>query len=576
MYTDFFGLREKPFALSPDPRYLFLSGSHREALAHLLYGIEEGEGFIAITGEVGTGKTTLCRTLIERLGSETEVAFLFNPIGSGLELLQAIAREFGLDAENATRAELNDRLNRFLLEKKSRGQRVLLIVDEAQDLSAETLEEIRLLSNLETSSSKLIQILLLGQPELARKLDSSELRQLRQRIGVRWNLGSLSSRETRDYVRHRLRVAGVSSRHVFSDSALRLVHRRTQGVPRLINVLCDRSLLAAFAAEKGTVTPSVVRRAAREVPDTQPRVLQPVSVLLGLSGGFLVAGVAAWVVFEFGEPAGSSVAENVHPPLPAVSSPPPALAGISPAPLDLESPGGAEEPAEVSPPEPPAEPLEPPGVALGNVLLVRDEGRARLQAVNSALEFYGLVPFRSAPASLGRSLAQLSQRGLTVLEMQESNLSTLGNLNHPALLELVAGDGSVRLATLGRLHPEGVSLYGPMESRPVRVSFEELGEYWNGRAWVIWQSFEPIPSVMVRGERGSGVAWLQTALAELGYYQGETSGSFDEPTFEGVRAFQVNHAIEADGAVGPRTQMLLYDLLDRYPIPRLSERSTSG
>ncbi len=576
MYTDFFGLREKPFALSPDPRYLFLSGSHREALAHLLYGIEEGEGFIAITGEVGTGKTTLCRTLIERLGSETEVAFLFNPIGSGLELLQAIAREFGLDAKNATRAELNDRLNRFLLEKKSRGQRVLLIVDEAQDLSAETLEEIRLLSNLETSSSKLIQILLLGQPELARKLDSSELRQLRQRIGVRWNLGSLSSRETRDYVRHRLRVAGVSSRHVFSDSALRLVHRRTQGVPRLINVLCDRSLLAAFAAEKGTVTPSVVRRAAREVPDTQPRVLQPVSVLMGLSGGFLVAGVAAWVVVEFGEPAGSSVAENVQPPLPAVSSPPPALAGISPAPLDVEAPGGAEEPAEVSPPEPPAEPLEPPGVALGNVLLVRDEGRARLQAVNSALEFYGLVPFRSAPASLGRSLAQLSQRGLTVLEMQESNLSTLGNLNHPALLELVAGDGSVRLATLGRLHPEGVSLYGPMESRPVRVSFEELGEYWNGRAWVIWQSFEPIPSVMVRGERGSGVAWLQTALAELGYYQGETSGSFDEPTFEGVRAFQVNHAIEADGAVGPRTQMLLYDLLDRYPIPRLSERSTSG
>ena len=576
MYTDFFGLREKPFALSPDPRYLFLSGSHREALAHLLYGIEEGEGFIAITGEVGTGKTTLCRTLIERLGSETEVAFLFNPIGSGLELLQAIAREFGLDATNATRAELNDRLNRFLLEKKSRGQRVLLIVDEAQDLSPETLEEIRLLSNLETSSSKLIQILLLGQPELARKLDSSELRQLRQRIGVRWNLGSLSSRETRDYVRHRLRVAGVSSRHVFSDSALRLVHRRTQGVPRLINVLCDRSLLAAFAAEKGTVTPSVVRRAAREVPDTQPRVLQPVSVLMGLSGGFLVAGVVAWVVFEFGEPAGSSVAQNAQPPLPAVSSPPPALAGITPAPLDVEAPRGTEEPTSVSPPEPPAEPLEPPGVALGNVLLVRDEDRARLQAVNSALEFYGLVPFRSAPASLGRSLAQLSQRGLTVLEMQESNLSTLGNLNHPALLELVADDGSVRLATLGRLHPEGVSLYGPMESRPVRVSFEELAEYWNGRAWVIWQSFEPIPSVMVRGERGRGVAWLQTALAELGYYQGETSGSFDEPTFEGVRAFQINHAIEADGAVGPRTQMLLYDLLDRYPIPRLSERSTSG
>ena len=160
MYTDFFGLREKPFTLSPDPRYLFLSGSHREALAHLLYGIEEGEGFIAITGEVGTGKTTLCRTLLERLGSSTEVAFLFNPIGSGLELLQTIAREFGLETGDAGRAELNDRLNRFLLQKKHEGRRVLLSVDEAHDLSVETLEEIRLLSNLETSSSKLIQILI--------------------------------------------------------------------------------------------------------------------------------------------------------------------------------------------------------------------------------------------------------------------------------------------------------------------------------------------------------------------------------------------------------------------------------
>jgi len=576
MYTDFFGLREKPFALSPDPRYLFLSGSHREALAHLLYGIEEGEGFIAITGEVGTGKTTLCRTLIERLGTETEVAFLFNPIGSGLELLQAIAREFGLDAENATRAELNDRLNRFLLEKKSRGQRVLLIVDEAQDLSAETLEEIRLLSNLETSSSKLIQILLLGQPELARKLDSSELRQLRQRIGVRWNLGSLSPRETRDYVRHRLRVAGVSSRHVFSDGALRLVHRRTQGVPRLINVLCDRSLLAAFAAEKGAVTPSVVRRAAREVPDAQPQLLQPVSVLLGLSGGFLAAGVIAWAVVDLGESTSPFVAQTAQPRLPAVSSPPPLLRAVQPAPPSVEALAMTEGAALASPAEPEPGLVGLPVASLGSVLLVRNEDRARLQAVNSALEFYGLVPFRSAPASLGTSLAQLSQRGLTVLEMPEANLSTLGNLNHPALLELVADDGSVRLATLGRLHPEGVLLYGPMESRPVRVSFEELAKHWNGRAWVIWQSFEPIPSVMVRGERGSGVAWLQTALAELGYYQGEMSGSFDDPTFEGVRAFQVNHAIEADGAVGPRTQMLLYDLLERYPIPRLSERSTSG
>jgi len=179
MYTEFYGLGEKPFSLTPDPRYLFLSASHREALAHVLYGIEQGEGFISVTGEVGTGKTTLCWTLLERLGPETEVAFVFNPMLSGDELLRAICAEFGLPNEGMTRGQLGEQLNRFLLEQRRAGRRVLLIIDEAQNLPPQTLEEIRLLSNLETSTSKLLQILLFGQPELDAKLDSRELRQLR-------------------------------------------------------------------------------------------------------------------------------------------------------------------------------------------------------------------------------------------------------------------------------------------------------------------------------------------------------------------------------------------------------------
>jgi general secretion pathway protein A len=276
MYTAFYGLREKPFALSPDPRFLYLAGSHREALAHLLYGIEQGEGFIAVTGEVGTGKTTLCRTLLERLEGETEIAFLFNPSRTAHELLQSICAEFALPAEGLARRTLMSQLNTHLLDQKRKGRRVLLIVDEAQTLGENTLEQVRLLSNLETSREKLIQILLLGQPELDRKLDEPGLRQLRQRISVRWKLEPLGAQETRAYVRHRIAVAAGEPRELFSEAALREIHRRTGGVPRLVNQLCDRALLAGYAARAAQIGPALVRAAAREIPDAQrPRSSTP-------------------------------------------------------------------------------------------------------------------------------------------------------------------------------------------------------------------------------------------------------------------------------------------------------------
>ena len=364
MYTSFYGLREKPFTLSPDPRFLFLADSHREALAHVLYGIDEGAGFIAITGEVGTGKTTLCRTLLQRLGRETEVAFVFNPTLTGVELLRAISVELGLSTDDKSRVQLSDQLNEFLVETHRAGRRALLIIDEAQNLAPDTLEEIRLFSNLETPTSKLIQILLFGQPELDEKLDSHELRQLRQRISVRWSLGPMSASETAEYVRHRLTIAAGYESRFFSDAALREVHRHSGGVPRIVNVLCDRSLLAGYAAGLREVGADIVREAAKEMYGSKrygrdiPRWVPAAAVLSLL--WVLLLGAFAWVQWGGREiaPPQASVT-NLLPPV--ASAPPVSRA----APADP-----AEEAVSRHEPLPYRVELEDPAVAIS----VADDG----------------------------------------------------------------------------------------------------------------------------------------------------------------------------------------------------------
>jgi len=269
MYREFYGLREAPFNITPDPRYLFFSRKHREAFDHILYGIEEGRGFIQITGDVGAGKSTLCRAVLQTLDSDTASALILNPVMTSIQLLRSILRELDLNSRGNDRLILVERLNEFLLKKASANETVVLFIDEAQDLSPELLEHLRLLSNLETDNQKLLQIVLIGQPELREILSRQELRQLSQRITVRYHLGSLEKAETEAYIQHRLGIAGAQGRPTFTRQALWSIHRRTGGVPRLINALCDKTLLCGYVEDRDELGWWQVRRAARDLGSFQ-------------------------------------------------------------------------------------------------------------------------------------------------------------------------------------------------------------------------------------------------------------------------------------------------------------------
>jgi len=268
MYETYYGLSASPFNITPDPRYLFFSRRHREAFEYIMFGIAQRKGFIQITGEVGAGKSTMCRAVLavlDETGGGYATALILNPIMTGVQLLRSVLTELHLDGRGNDRVRLLQRLNDFLLEQAHAGQDVVLILDEAQDMSAELLEEVRLLSNLETEDRKLLQIVLVGQPELRDMLDATKLRQLRQRITVRYHLGPISKAETEDYILHRLKVAGATGRPTFSTRALRTIHRYSRGVPRLINAVCDKALLAGYVDGRDHLGWWQIRRAIRDL-----------------------------------------------------------------------------------------------------------------------------------------------------------------------------------------------------------------------------------------------------------------------------------------------------------------------
>ncbi|MFN2425565.1 MAG: ExeA family protein, partial [Candidatus Binatia bacterium] len=350
MYETFFGLSDLPFRLTPDPKYLFMSAKHREAFAHLVYGISEGSGFVAITGEVGAGKTTLIRALLAEHAKDVTVASIVNPVLTSTELLQTINAELGLPSRSTSRKELTEDLAAFLKENKAAGRRTVIIVDEAQNLDPVVLEQLRLLTNLETETEKLLQVVLVGQPELQGTLQRHDLRQLNQRVTERWHLDKLDHDEAMEYVRHRLRVAGAHTELV-DPKALELIYRFTDGVPRLLNILTHRSMLVAFTRSRGRVGPDEVAAAARELGYAPQVAAQRGPAWRRILGGAAAASAAAFVAYVLLSPVDEENSRRPAAARPVETTPAAATAPAAPAPVASDVAPAAPEPVAAAAPD---------------------------------------------------------------------------------------------------------------------------------------------------------------------------------------------------------------------------------
>jgi general secretion pathway protein A len=580
MYLSFFGLNEKPFAITPDPRYLYLSERHAEALAHLLYGINESGGFIQLTGEVGTGKTTVVRTLLSRVPHHADVAVILNPRVTPLEFLLTICEELGIDiaaADQGSVKQMVDALNRRLLEAHAEGRRIIVIVDEAQNLSADVLEQVRLLTNLETPTQKLLQIILIGQPELRELLDRTDLRQLAQRITGRYHLESLTREETRGYVRHRLRVAGASG-EIFTSSALAEVHRLSAGTPRVINVTCDRALLGAYTQETRKVTAALVRLAAAEVYGRRfvPRWFGWLAGALGFASVACVAFVG-WLLWERQMLPLHVLTEALHHksvPLAAVAPAAPAPDAASPAapnpPAAAAQPPAASAAASAVTVPPPAAPAAPAPVSINALLAANSANTGDAAAFRRLLSLWG-----TAMADDKDPCGQAAKAGLSCLE-QRGSWAQVRALNRPAILTLNDARGQRHRVVLSALDDQYATLYLGEDTQ--RVPVDELSRDWFGEFTVVWKPKTPHTHPLSVGMQGDEVRWLRRSLNALqgGAAEPEHGDVYDEQLAIAVQNFQREHRLNVDGVAGLQTQVVLDTALAEPGSPLLLPNAPRG
>jgi general secretion pathway protein A len=534
MYQHYFGLAEAPFSIAPDPRYLYLSQRHQEALAHLLYGVNGDGGFVLLTGEVGAGKTTVCRCLLQQIPASCDVAYIFNPKLTVEELLSTICVEFGIacPSGNTSIKVFVDCINAYLLDAHARGRHTVLIIDEAQNLSADVLEQMRLLTNLETNERKLLQIILLGQPELALMLERPELRQLSQRIVARYHLGPLTKPEVAAYVRHRLEISGAR-RQLFPAALMGRLYRLSGGVPRVINVLCDRALLGTYVQGKERVDRPTLAQAAREVFHLEPRKVpvRPLPVILVSA----LVGVLALTLYQL-------VLRDT-----GTATAPATMAGraarIMAAGLAKEAPVKEAKPAAALP-----DTLEWPA----------DELRSRSRAIAYA------ALFRAWGADYKGADACRQAEGLGLrCRSARAGLDELRRLDRPAVLLMRDGQGREFHAALVALEDKSATFAIGAATRTVALG--ALAAQWSGQYTLLWRMPADAQENIRSGERGPTVRWL---IGQLAQAQGRVADTGKDPLFDEalrrqVKQFQLAQGLIPDGAVGPQTAVRLAGVGDR-------------
>jgi len=553
MYLQHFNFTDQPFSIAPNPRYVYLSPQHREALAHLLYGISVGGGFVVLTGEVGTGKTTLCRCLLEQLPEDVDIALIFNPRLNARELLASICDELNIanPGEKGSIKRLIDVLNHHLLDAHARGRRTIVLIDEAQNLSFDVLEQIRLLTNLETNETKLLQIILVGQPELQSLLARKNLRQLSQRINARFHLHPLSASETLVYINHRLAISGVS-RPVFSRRAVSRIYRLSGGIPRLINLICDRALLGAYTLGKTTVSAAIVGKAAKEVLPSPDRSSSK-NRLAALVGIGLLALAVGYYLSPLALPFLHTAEKTIPAPKVQIAKP----IEESGRPELTKSAGLQPQQVQV-----PADKKTGPELADDFDRLIIDPSLTKAFALGRLYALWGT----ELPTGVSDGCEIASQHGLQCQSLH-SDEAGLVSLNRPAVLELTLPDGSKRYATLIGLESEQWVLDLGNVTR--RVDPARLLPLWKGNFVLLWTPPKNFSSIIKPGQRDETIAMIRQQLNE------PTMAGFesylDDKLKKRIKDFQRQHGLAADGQLGPMTLIHLENASAHYAGLRLNK-----